>query len=352
MGFSAIRDQNGDRCNRDDDPTMKVLIVDDDDLSRMVLAEALHRLGHECEAADGGERAWKLFQENRPDVVISDWMMPDVDGLDLCRLIRCEEGAAYASFILVTGLDDEEHALEGMLAGADDYLAKPLDMKSLKMRLIAADRLNKVHRALADHENELRRLNVEINRTARIDPLTGLGNRLRMQEDLAALDANVDRYDVTYCLGLLDVDCFKSYNDDFGHLAGDRALQAVATVIAREVRGGDVAYRFGGEEFVCIFPWQSQKSTFNVLERIRKAVQALAIPHPGNAPAGVITISAGGSWPVSTGSVRAERPLKEADDALYVAKEGGRNLVVTASHPRNDDERVSAAIWMALLRSG
>jgi two-component system chemotaxis response regulator CheY len=308
---------------------MKVLIVDDDALSRMVLAEALHRLGHECLAADGGQRAWELFQEDRPDVVISDRMMPEVDGLELCRRIRREEHAFYfySSFILVTRLEDEEHALEGMLAGADDYLAKPLNINNLKMRLIAADRMNRLHRRLADQQDELKRLNAEIKRTARIDPLTGLGNRLRMQEDLACLDAKVARYDETYCFGLLDVDHFKKYNDDYGHLAGDQALRAVATVIAGEIRGGDAAYRFGGEEFVCIFPGQSQKGVVGVLERIRQAVLELAIPHPANMPAGVITISAGASWPVSAGLVKAERLLREADEALYLAKEKGRNRV-------------------------
>lgn len=309
---------------------MKVLVVDDDPVSRMLMAQALAQLGHESVAADGGERAWELFCQDRPDVVVSDWMMPDVDGLELCRRIRLEEGTDYASFIIVTGLDGEEHAAKGMLAGADDYLAKPLNINALKMRLIAADRLNKLHRRLADYQDELKRRGEESGRIARIDPLTGLGNRLRMQEDLAVLDANAKRYGATYCFGMFDVDHFKSFNDAYGHLAGDRALEAVARVITGELRGGDTAYRFGGEEFVCVFPFLDPKYVIKVLERIRQAVQDLAITHTANPPSGVITVSGGGSWSATGGSVVAEQSLQKADEALYLAKEHGRNRVFCA----------------------
>lgn len=310
---------------------MKILVVDDDPVSRMIAEQAVRSLGHHCISADGGEAAWELFCLEHPDVVISDWMMPDLDGVAFCRRIRADGAGIYSSFILVTSLDDTQHALEGMLAGADDYLSKPLNVDELHMRLIAASRLNELHRRLDDHQHFLEGLNDELRRTARVDALTGLGNRLRLREDLATLNSRMTRYGDTYCICVLDIDRFKSFNDNYGHLEGDRALKAVADAISGQVRSEDSTYRFGGEEFVCVFRSLAVSEAASVLDRIRLAVQGLGIEHAGNQPWGVVTISAGAAAAIAVDPTRPERLLEPADQALYLAKNSGRNRVETAA---------------------
>lgn len=309
---------------------MKILVVDDDPVSRLIAEEAVRKLGHECLSADGGEPAWELFQKERPDVVISDWLMPDLDGLEFCRRIRFEQTAMYSSFILVTSLGDKQHALEGMLAGADDYLSKPLQIDELQMRLIAASRLNALHRKLEDHQHFLESLNDALRLTARVDALTGLGNRLRLREDLAALNSRMARYGDEYCICVLDLDRFKAFNDTYGHLEGDQALKAVADAISGQVRAGDSTYRFGGEEFVCVFRSVTLLEAAALLDRIRLRVESLAIPHASNEPWGVVTISAGAATAHEVNASRPEKLLEDADRALYRAKESGRNCVRTA----------------------
>jgi diguanylate cyclase (GGDEF)-like protein/PAS domain S-box-containing protein len=173
---------------------------------------------------------------------------------------------------------------------------------------------------------ELKSLNVELASLARHDPLTGLSNRRVLEVDIDTLEALVGRYGHRYCITLLDIDHFKAYNDAYGHLAGDEVLRAVGTQLKHQIRTGDSVYRYGGEEFLCIFPEQSLASGLRATERMRAAVQSLNIAHPLS-DAGVVTLSAG----LATLDPDRLRPvrdvLKEADDALYLAKEHGRNRV-------------------------
>jgi diguanylate cyclase (GGDEF)-like protein len=305
---------------------MKILIADDDPTSRLIAKTALRSLGHECQAVSDGTQAWEAFRTRRPDVVISDWTMPGLTGLELCRNIRGLAPASYTYFIMVTSHGNLDEILEGMSAGADDYLVKPLDSEDLQARLVAAARVTTLHRRLAEQQNELEGVNHELAAMARRDPLTGLGNRRALDEDLDLLEARVTRYGHRYCMALLDVDHFKSYNDEYGHQAGDQILQAVAAQLEAQARGGDAIYRYGGEEFLCIFPEQSLANGFMAVERMRIALQRLAIPHADN-PLGVLTIS-GGLAMLDPGHTRpASEVLKEADEVLYRAKQLGRNRI-------------------------
>ena len=305
---------------------MRILVADDEPVSRLVVQTALQRLGHECETATDGVEAWRAFQANRHEVVISDWVMPRLTGLELCRNIRAFAPGGYTYIIMVTGLAAPHQVIEGMQAGADDYLVKPLDPEDLEMRLIAAARVTSLHRQLAQQRTELEGLNQELTAISLRDSLTGLGNRMAIDEDLDQLEARVIRYGHRYCLALLDVDHFKSYNDTYGHQAGDRALQAVAARLKREAREGDAVYRYGGEEFLCIFPEQFLATAAVAAERIRRGLEHSAIPHAAT-PVGVLTLSAGLAMldPVRGSSVG--EVLKEADEALYRAKQLGRNRV-------------------------
>ncbi|MFK0006935.1 diguanylate cyclase [Paenarthrobacter sp. NPDC090520] len=302
---------------------MKVLIADDDQISRLITKAAVEQSGHECIVALDGDQAWELYQLHRPEAVVTDLMMPGMNGLDLCRTIRSSEGDSYTYLILVTSHGSRDDVLAGMEAGADDYVTKPLDPFNLRIRLLAAQRITTLHADLARYRSAL-------TEQARTDPLTKLHNRLKLTEDLAELHSLSDRYGQEYCLAMVDVDNFKSYNDIYGHQAGDAALVAIAATLAAEVRESDGVYRFGGEEFLLVLRRQSASGAEGVMERVRSAVHALDIEHSGD-PDGVLTISAGVAAHSHEHPAGTEQLLKEADLALYAAKASGRNRVTLAS---------------------
>jgi PleD family two-component response regulator len=220
---------------------MRILVVDDEPLSRHVLQAAVEQLGHQWTAAENGRAAWQCFNQDRPDVLITDLLMPEVDGLELCRRVRADTRAGYTYIILVTVLGERQDIVRGMDAGADDYLIKPVQLFDLQARLIAAQRVTDLHAELDRHRAELAHL-------ARHDPLTGLGNRRSLDEDLEVLHARSQRYGRRFAVAMCDIDRFKAYNDAHGHQAGDQALRVVAATIAQELRGGRqrVRLRWGG----------------------------------------------------------------------------------------------------------
>ena len=308
---------------------MKVLIAEDEAVSRLILQRSVVACGHDCLVAQDGAEAWAFFEQDPVDVVISDWLMPGLDGLQLCRRVRAHPRDSYTYFVLLTSRSDKEHMVTGLEAGADDYLTKPLDRDELQARLIAAERVTSLYRQLAAQKGELERLNRQLARQARTDPLTGLGNRLQLWEDLDALHGRAARYGHHYALALCDVDRFKLHNDTYGHLAGDEVLRRVAGVLGEECRSGDRAYRYGGEEFLVLLPEQPPEGATLAVERLRRAVERLALPHATNPPGGVVTLSAGVTVLPPGEQKDTEALLREADAALYRAKELGRNRVVT-----------------------
>lgn len=309
---------------------MRVLIAEDSAVARIMLKRALTTLGHDCMIAEDGTAAWELFVRHGADVVISDWMMPGMDGDELCRRVRERSAGSYAYFILLTSLDDQGHVLEGMEAGADDYLKKPFDVDDLKATLIAATRVTGLHERLRAQQDEMEKLNRRLFEESRRDPLTGLGNRNALREGLAQQRDRSEHYGHDYSLVLCDVDKFKAYNDTVGHLGGDDVLGALAGVLTGELRGGDSVYRYGGEEMLVVLPEHSLDSAARVAERLRAAVEGLAIPHVAGGR-GVVTISAGVAHLEQSDDADPEAVLKRADQALYSAKARGRNRVEIAS---------------------
>jgi two-component system cell cycle response regulator len=246
---------------------VKILVADDDATSRLVARMALHRLGHECEIVTDGTEAWNAFQTSHHDVVLSDWLMPGQTGLQLCQNIRADPHGRYTYVILLTSRGAQAQMLEGMNAGADDYLIKPLHPDELEGRLIAANRVTALHHQLAAQRVQLESLNDELSILARRDPLTGLNNRRVLQEDLELLEARVARYAHRYCIAVLDIDHFKAYNDTYGHPAGDQVLQAVSAQLQHEARAGDALYRYGGEEFLYVLPEQELVGAVRATQR-------------------------------------------------------------------------------------
>jgi diguanylate cyclase (GGDEF)-like protein len=304
---------------------MRVLIAGDDAVSRQALETILPDLGHTFEIARDGAAAWEIHQRFRPSVLITDWIADGTDGPELYRRIRASTDTGYTYVILLAAPGDHARVLAGMHAGADDYLTTPVVGDEVAARLLAAERIGSLHDRLSAREADLDDLRERLRDESRRDALTRLGNRLGLLEDLERLEARAWRYGHGYTVALCDIDRFSAYNDEHGHLAGDDVLRRVAGALAAQFRSGDCGYRFGGEEILIVFPEQSEESALIAMERLRRAVEALAIPHPGNDPSGIVTISAGVA--LDRGD-RADDVLRRADAALHRAKHEGRNRVV------------------------
>lgn len=215
-----------------------------------------------------------------------------------------------------------------MQNGADDYLSKPIDLLNLEVHLLAAGRIISLQRTLIQQKVALQLLNQELFNQARRDPLTDTGNRLQLQEDLDRMCACAERYGHAYSVALCDIDLFKAYNDCYGHLAGDEVIRTVARTLTAHCRTGDTVYRYGGEEFLLIFPEQTPAQAQMALERMRCAVLDLKIPHDARPQPRFVTVSVGVSELRSREHKTVYSLLKEADIALYRAKDAGRNALV------------------------
>jgi diguanylate cyclase (GGDEF)-like protein len=303
---------------------MRIIIAEDDNVTRLILEAELHNLGHKVLSARDGEGAWALYSASGADVIISDGLMPGVDGFELCRRVRSVASDSYPYFIFLTSLADRSFVERGMTVGADDYLTKPLDPAELTARLVVASRIGDLHRRLAGQQVRLESLNAALFAQARTDPLTGLANRLSLNEDVQRLGQRVASGE-TFAAIMCDVDFFKLYNDSKGHQAGDAVLRKVAGSVMGSNRSGDRAYRYGGEEFLIIAPVQSEADANAIAERYRRGIERLAEPH-SSSPFGIVTLSVGTA--VTRGDdLDVTAWLKAADAALYRSKALGRNRI-------------------------
>jgi diguanylate cyclase (GGDEF)-like protein len=301
---------------------MRVLVVDDDAATAAGLADAVRRLGHSALRADSGVAALEIIEREGADVVVSDWRMPGIDGVELCRRVRArtKEGR-YVYFVLVSGHARHRDALAAMHEGVDEVLAKPLDLESFEATLAVANRVTAAQRRLARSNVVLRRQSQRALAAAMKDPLTGAFNRRQLDADLVAMCGTPASQHAV--LAMIDVDHFKAYNDTFGHLAGDRALCEIVRVAQLSMRRGDALYRYGGEEFVAILHDTDCESAKVAMERLARAIGRLVVVphHPSFGPVSVsIGLAAG---PCAT----PQAWIAAADSALYSAKAAGRNRV-------------------------
>jgi len=310
----------------DDAPIgLQVMVVDDDEDSRSLVTHYIRALGYACREACDGEEAWRSLTTQAADIVLSDWSMPLLDGVSLCKRLRKNEertSAPYTYFMFMTSYRDKAHYVDGMHAGADDYLRKPLDLDEVEARLFSAARAVQLHRRVAQKADGYRRESQRSFEIARTDPLTGVPNRLRMEEDALSAHSRAVRYGNPYSISIVDIDHFKTYNDAFGHQAGDDALRKVASVIREHLRASDGLYRYGGEEFLILLPEQHIGDGARAMERVRAGVErALDKIQPTRG----ITISAGVAELKKTDSLGSW--IERADRALYRAKSAGRNRI-------------------------
>lgn len=302
-----------------------MLVVDDDAATRAAILRAVESFGHTCASASDGEEAWQLLRAPNAeiDVIISDWQMPGMTGLELCRRARrVNDEAPYVYFMLMTGLTEGGRLMEGMAAGADDFQRKPIDLDELEARLVSAARVVALHRRLARKTQRLRRDSTKLQAVSRTDALTNLANRRQMDEDLEVLRARSERYGRSCSIALCDIDHFKRLNDTLGHVAGDDALRRVAETLRKHLRASDAVYRYGGEEFLVLFPEQSAAAATLATERLRAAVEALGV-----------TISAGVAELQTSVDRTANEWIARADAALYDAKRNGRNRISVGPSP-------------------
>jgi two-component system, cell cycle response regulator len=317
-----------------DRPAVPILIVDDDPNARFALKTILAPFNFAIIEADSGLAALRCVMVEEFAVIIIDASMREMDGFETAGLIRRgqQSDATPIIFIATRNRDEADHN-SFVSQRAVEFVFEPVPAKELQAKVLAfanmftgAREPAGKSRAVQSAADELSVLNVEFNAVARRDPLTGLRNRRALNEDLVLREAHVALYGHSYCMAVLDVDHFNTYNDTYGQSAGDRVLQAVAGRLTELLRNGDTLYRYGGEEFLCIFPGRSLSAGSDAVERMRIGVQDLALTHAGS-PAGVLTLSAGLAVLDAEHKRSAVDVLKEADDALYRAKGLGRNRV-------------------------
>lgn len=296
----------------------RVLVVDDDPLSRKILEQVLLSAGCEVESAGDGQEALAKVRQHRPDVVVTDWQMPVMDGLTLCRILKGTEETRFTHVVMLSARGETEAKVTGLETGADDYLVKPIEPVELQARVRVGLRLQKALSDLAA-KNEI------LEKLALTDALTGLANRRAFREALESELARVARHGRPASLLFLDLDHFKAVNDTHGHAVGDEVLEGFSVVLKRACRRGDLAARVGGEEFALLLPATGRAPAALVAERVRRVVEfrplGRAVPVPVTVSIGVV-----GTEDLSEGA-SADELLRRADAALYRAKDEGRNRV-------------------------
>jgi two-component system chemotaxis response regulator CheY len=302
---------------------MRILIAEDDRSSRRLLNIHLMTAGYEVVEAEDGQKAWDALTKEHFRIVITDWMMPMVSGLDLIRRIRNEIKGGYTYTILVTALEDKARVIEGLEAGADDYVSKPYYSEELLARIKIGERILSL-------EDGLREARAQMEHQALHDALTGLLNRRAIQQHALAEVNRADRASTRLSILMMDLDNFKLVNDHYGHAAGDLALQLFAGVLVKNVRPYDWAGRWGGEEFLCLLPGAELSDAAQVAERIRASTEQLSPPPTEQGPL-KLTVSIGvASANGVEGPTQLDKLMHAADTAMYQAKAGGRNRVCLA----------------------
>ena len=296
---------------------MKILIADDDPVSSRLLDRLLVKWGYEVIAAHDGTEAWEVLQaENAPRVALLDWIMPGIDGLEICRRVRARSSQPYVYIMLLTANDKVGNLVEGLESGADDYLTKPFHPQELRARL-------RVGLRMLDLESRLVEARESLRFKASHDSLTTIWNRGAIIEMLERELSRARRDGSSVGILLADIDHFKRVNDTRGHLVGDEVLRAVTGRLKGEVRSYDSVGRYGGEEFLIVLPGCDNPKLTTKAERLVKVVECSSIGTSTGTVA--VTISIGGIASGDCPHADVNKLLLAADTALYRAKVSGRN---------------------------
>jgi diguanylate cyclase (GGDEF)-like protein len=303
-------------------PQLRVLVVDDSPVSRKLLEHALSSEPYALLFAKNGEEALRLFSKHKPELVITDWMLPDLSGPELCERIRTDAHSSYTYIILVTSMTEKGSVVEGLAAGADDYLTKPFDANELRARMGVGRRIIGLH-----HEIDAK--NKQLMEMAHTDPLTGLPNRRAIEEWAERQLRGAARHGFPLWVVHVDLDCFKKINDSYGHEAGDQVLKKFAEILRKNTRASDISGRMGGDEFLLVMTHVDGKNIQLAVDRFRKQLASEKFLF-GNETVGV-TASFGISGFQGKEPPDFSTLVRQADQALYCAKRAGRNQVKVES---------------------
>jgi two-component system, cell cycle response regulator len=288
---------------------MKLLIIDDDADAMKIAKARLAKEHLDIVCAEGGIRGLEAAHRENPDLILLDVEMPDMSGFDVCRALKADRELCMVPVLFLSGSGRAEDKIHGLDAGGVDYVTKPFDAFELRARVRAALRTKHLQDLLIEH--------------AHIDPLTGLANRRALMEHLQAEWGRIERHNGQLAFIMADIDRFKEINDHYGHEAGDRLLQEIAHVFARECREADLACRCGGDEFAIVVPSENAAGAARLAGRCQRSIAQVSVTARSQ------TVSSTASFGVadSTDASSIESLMAHADEALYQAKGAGRNQV-------------------------
>jgi diguanylate cyclase (GGDEF)-like protein len=300
---------------------IKVLVADDSAVYRKLVEHALSEKHYSLLFAKSGREAVELFAKHNPSLVIVDWIMPDLTGIEICQHIRAGTRESYTYIIILTGKSEKESVVEGLAAGSDDYLTKPFHHEELIARA-------GVGRRIIELQREIESKNALLKELALTDALTGLPNRRAIEDWATRQLSGAARYGFPFWVALADLDHFKAVNDTYGHDAGDRVLKAFSEILKRNSRRSDICGRIGGEEFLLVLTHATGENAGVVIQRVRSELASTEFNFDGNSLS--VTASFGLAGFEGTRAPDFNRLVAQADSALYSAKRGGRNRVEIA----------------------
>ncbi|WP_394245440.1 GGDEF domain-containing response regulator [Vibrio astriarenae] len=304
--------------------SMRILLVDDVQLDRMQLAIRLKQQGHNVEAVSGGREALEVFYDFDPELVLLDITMPEMDGFEVAQRIR-EQDDDWRPIIFLSSHEEPHFISKAIDAGGDDYLIKPVDRVVLTAKLTAMQRIAMMRRELQSTSSELERVNYRLMKQVNEDGLTKLFNRRFMDEQLQKIVSFHGRHEIPFSLILFDVDHFKPYNDNYGHIEGDKCLIKISNAINNLfTRTEEYVGRYGGEEFVVLLANTDQDKLEQACGRIHKAIVELNIENSGSLVSDIVTVSQGGVTFIPHGNESVDSLYERADKLLYQAKKNGR----------------------------
>jgi len=312
----------------------RILVADDSAISRKLVEHALEGQHCSLQLAKSGSEALDLCVRHSPEIIVTDWMMPDFSGLELCQRIRADVQGGYTYIILLTSNSDKENIVQGLAAGADDYLTKPFDSSELLARIGVGRRIVQLH-------NEIAAKNRLLEEMAHTDPLTKLPNRRAIEDWTKKQLSGAERHAFSLWVVLADLDSFKTINDTYGHDAGDVVLQRFAEVLTSCTRTSDICGRLGGDEFLLVLTHVQEKDVQTTVDRFRRQMAVQEFRFGNKMVSTTASFGVAGFEADEGKSPEFSALVKQADKALYEAKRSGRNQVkVESLHREKQAETV------------
>jgi two-component system cell cycle response regulator len=305
----------------------RILIVDDHEDNVELLRARLEAWGYSTESARDGSQALAKVEAAPPDLILLDVMMPHIDGMEVARRVKSNTNLPFIPIIMQTALDSTENKVQGLEAGADDYITKPIEFPELKARVRSMLRIKRLQEELEERERQLLEANERLRYMSQTDGLTGLDNRRHIEQQLDDMFAHAKRLNEPLSCVMCDLDRFKTVNDSYGHHAGDAVLKQFARILKNEAREKvDRVGRYGGEEFMLLLPGTVLDAAVTFSERVRKEVESRTFTFDGGTVKRTASFGVAG-WPHPR-ITSCDELVRAADDALYVAKETGRNRAI------------------------